>query len=48
MPKDINVIVTIDKKPQSKEEKILQLARIVVLLYKWKREEKLKNENLKK
>lgn len=48
MPKDINVQVTIDKTPMSEQEKILQAARFVALIYKWDKDEKLKEEKVEK
>lgn len=48
MPKNINVQVTIDKTPMTEREKILQAAKVVALLYKWKKEEKIKEEKSEK
>lgn len=48
MPKNINVQVIINKTPMSEQEKILQAVRFVALIYKWDKEEKLKEEKTEK
>ena len=41
MPKNFKVVVTIDKKEISQEEKERTLARYLVLLHKWNKQEEL-------
>lgn len=46
--KNINAQVTIDKTSMTEQEKILQAAQPIALLYKWDREEKIKEEKSEK
>ncbi len=46
MAKEINVVVTIDKTPMTREQKIYRMAQYVVLVHKWKQQEKM--EKIKK